>query len=178
MAGLGPSTYPSTIGGWLQPGRAGREERQGQDQQRPKGSRGQDPRKRGHSPQGRRRGRRDRPERQQAQTGDSAAPPAGRDDRAQRGGRPQNARSDEGRGAPPKPTRPARRERATQPRSKGNGGEERGRQGPSPPPEEAAGGPPTRHRSLSARCRHRERSGAAGPFLFLRNRQHLQLSKK
>lgn len=77
MAGLGPSTYPSTIGGWLQPGRAGREERQGQDQQRPKGSRGQDPRKRGHSPQGRRRGRRDRPERQQAPGGTAPPRPPG-----------------------------------------------------------------------------------------------------
>ena len=140
MAGLGPSTYPSTIGGWLQPGRAGREERQGQDQQRPKGSRGQDPRKRGHSPQGRRRGRRDRPERQQAQTGDSAAPPAGRDDRAQRGGRPQT----------PAATRDAARRQSRPDRQGGSGQRNRGAR--------ATG---ARSGAAKAQARHQKRPQAA-----------------
>lgn len=104
----------------------------------------------GHSPQAQRRGRTEAVAEADTTPGDSAAPTAGRDDRSRKAARrtTAEARSDEGRGAPAKPTRPARRERATQPRSKGNGEEERGRQGQSPPPEQAEGAPATRHRSL------------------------------
>lgn len=87
------------------------------------------------------------PVRQQAKTGDSADPPAGRDDRAERGGQPQR----------PAATRDAARRKANQTGEEraGNATEEQGQRGrgagpprPSPPPEQAEGGPPTRHRRL------------------------------
>lgn len=142
MAGLGPSTYPSTF---AQPtnGNGPRKPR-GSTRPRPEaaeeGRNGKAPKKSGHSPQGRRRGRTHPTEEHRGRTGDSAAPPAGRDDRAKARRTTAKARSDEGRGAP-----------QTQPDQRGRGGQ----------PNRGARATGTRSGAAKAQARHQKRPKAA-----------------